>query len=255
MNESKTRTVARAPSTSTLIAAAPELYEALARLISPEQDAQMEENPGDFSEDWLAARAILAKARGETMTCPKCGASIQRPASGIARCVCSTIFTAALPTYESKTISCGDPNCALCYPIAARRDALDASGKLIKMMLVGIIEELVEAMLMIMAPPEPAPPVTAEMLAEVDRKINEAFMVPERYLMVGNPSRQARLFRYQEALRKWRVIESLQHRASIDAPVAALGADPDGPLVPLPAQPLPPEERPFVPSRWIGGDR
>lgn len=48
-----------------LIAAAPELYEALCRLIPPEQEAHMEESPGDFHEDWHNARAALTKARRE----------------------------------------------------------------------------------------------------------------------------------------------------------------------------------------------
>lgn len=49
-----------------LIAAAPELYEALCRLIPPEQEFHMRETPGDFHEDWHSALAALAKARGES---------------------------------------------------------------------------------------------------------------------------------------------------------------------------------------------
>lgn len=48
-----------------LIAAAPELYDALRRLIPPDQEVQMIESPEDFHEDWHTALAALAKARGE----------------------------------------------------------------------------------------------------------------------------------------------------------------------------------------------
>ncbi len=44
-----------------LIAAAPDLYEALVALVGED----FYKHPGDFAEDWHRAAAALAKARGE----------------------------------------------------------------------------------------------------------------------------------------------------------------------------------------------
>jgi hypothetical protein len=47
-----------------LIAAAPDLYAALAALVP----ADFDEHPGDFSKEWHVARAALALARGEAVS-------------------------------------------------------------------------------------------------------------------------------------------------------------------------------------------
>jgi hypothetical protein len=54
--------IGEATANAQLIAAAPELYEALAALAGPEID----EHPDDYALEWRRARVVLAKARGET---------------------------------------------------------------------------------------------------------------------------------------------------------------------------------------------